>query len=287
MSETYCGKSCAECAHKEELNCPGCLAGPGKRYYGDCSLAKCCADRGHRTCETCQNSGHCGTYRSRASMPEQRIKRRDAELAERKRLAKRAPILGKWLSVLFWLVIPSTVASLMTNENIASAVPALFIPGMILQALTVLAYVIILLQLSKLEPRYQTAAVCYLLGSGATILLNLFTGGENAGWTLLITIPAAIMSMVAKYNEFNAHSEVLVGVDSDLCYQWSLLWKWYIGCYAAILGSVLLIAIAALLGALVMLAAAIGIVVVSILEMVYLYKTANRFRLYAALPPVE
>lgn len=287
MSETYCGKSCAECAHKEELNCPGCLAGPGKRYYGDCSLAKCCADRGHRTCETCQNSGHCGTYRSSASMPEQRIKRRDAELAERKRVAKRAPILGKWLSVLFWLVIPSTVASLMTNENIASAVPALFIPGMILQALTVLAYVIILLQLSKLEPRYQTAAVCYLLGSGATILLNLFTGGENAGWTLLITIPAAIMSMVAKYNEFNAHSEVLVGVDSDLCYQWSLLWKWYIGCYAAILGSVLLIAIAALLGALVMLAAAIGIVVVSILEMVYLYKTANRFRLYAALPPVE
>jgi len=284
MSETYCGKSCAECAHKEELNCPGCLAGPGKRYYGDCSLAKCCADRGHRTCETCQNSGHCGTYRSRTSIPEQRIKRRDAELAERKRLAKRAPILGKWLSVLFWLVIPSTVASLMTNENITSAVPALFIPGMILQALTVLAYAIILLQLSKLELRYQTAAVCYLLGSGATILLNLFTGGENAGWTLLITIPAAIMSMVAKYNEFNAHSDVLLNVDSELSYKWNTLWKWYIGCYAVILGSVLLIAIAALLGVLVMLAAAIGIVVVSILEMIYLYKTAKAFRLYAALP---
>lgn len=287
MSETYCGKSCLECTYKEELNCPGCMAGPGKRYYGDCGLAKCCTDKGHRTCETCQNSGHCGTYRSRTGMPEQRIKRREAELAERERLAKRAPILGKWLSVLFWLVIPSTVAALMTNENIVSAVPALFVPGMILQALTVLAYVIVLLQLSKLEPCYQTAAVCYLLGNGATILLNLFTGGENANWTLLITIPAAILGMVAKYNEFNAHSEVLVGVDSDLCYQWSLLWKWYIGCYAVVLGSVLLVSLAAILSVLVMLAALIGIIVVSILEMVYLYKTAKLFRLYAALPPVE
>lgn len=287
MSETYCGKSCLECTYKEELNCPGCMAGPGKRYYGDCSLAKCCADKGHLTCETCQNSGHCGTYRNRTDMPEQRIKRREAEFAERKRLAQRAPILGKWLSVLFWLVIPSTVASLMTNENIVSAVPALFIPGIILQAATVLVYTFVLLQLGKLEERYQTAALCGLISSGVTILLNLFTGGENAGWTLLITIPASIVSMAAKYNEFNAHSEVLVGVDSDLCYQWSLLWKWYIGCYAAILGSVLLVAIAALLGVLVMLAAAIGIIVVGILEMVYLYKTAKLFRLYAALPPVE
>ena len=284
MPETYCGKSCLECTYKEELNCPGCMDGPGKRYYGDCRLAKCCADKGHRTCETCQTADHCGTFLNRIRMPEQRIQQREAQRAQRELLAKRTPILAKWLSILFWLVIPSAIASFMVNENIAELLPALVTPGMILQALTVLAYVIILLQLGKLGVRYQTAAICYLLGNGSLILMNLLTGGENAGWTLLISIPASILGLVAKYNEFAAHSDVLLNVDSELSYKWNALWKWYMGCYCAVFGSILLVIIAPVLGLLVMLSGAIGVLVVGILEMVYLYKTAKAFRLYAVLP---
>ena len=52
MAETYCGKSCAECTKKEELNCMGCKTGPGRPFGGDCELAKCVRDKGHETCET-------------------------------------------------------------------------------------------------------------------------------------------------------------------------------------------------------------------------------------------
>lgn len=283
MPNTYCGKSCAECTYKEELSCPGCQAGPGKPHYAECDLAQCCQDKCHETCETCQLQPHCGKLRGKERIPEYRIKSREAERANLEKLAKRAPVLGKWLWVLFWLVIPSTVASLMTNEDIMAALPALFVPGTVLQAVTLLVHVFALWQLGKLEERYKTAAVCALAGI-VTTLASLLTGGENEGWTLLITIPAAIVIMVGKYNEFTAHSIVLQGMDYELSNKWSNLWKWYIGCYGAILGCILLVIIAPVLGLLVMLAALVGLIVVGIVEMVYLYKTAKQFRMYAALP---
>ena len=52
MSNTYCGKNCNECTLKEELNCPGCLAGPGA-MGGGCELAACCRTKGHENCSTC------------------------------------------------------------------------------------------------------------------------------------------------------------------------------------------------------------------------------------------
>lgn len=69
MAETYCGKSCLECGQKDVLNCPGCKAGPGKQYGGDCELAKCCRSKGHQECSTCGFNGNCGTLRSKDRMP--------------------------------------------------------------------------------------------------------------------------------------------------------------------------------------------------------------------------
>lgn len=284
MAETYCGKNCAECTYKEALSCPGCAAGPGKRYYTECDLAKCCADKGHSTCDTCQLQSHCGTYRGKERMPEHRIREREAEQAIRDRLAERSPILGKWLWILFWLVIPSNLASLMTNENVAAVIPSLFIPGVVLQGVTVLVYGLILLRLGNMEERYKPAAICCLVSGLVPALLLLLVGNQAGNWTLLLTIPATIVGMVGKYNEFMAHSEVLQDMDMELSEKWEMLWKWYIGCYAAVIGSLLLVVIVPVLGLLVTLAAAIGIIVIDILQMVYLYKTAKLFRLCAALP---
>ena len=50
--------------------------------------------------------------------------------------------------------------------------------------------------------------------------------------------------------------------------------------YGAMLGSILIIVIIPILGLLVTLAAAIGLIVVSILKLVYLYRTAKLFRDY-------
>ena len=284
MAETYCGKTCVECAQKEALNCSGCKAGPGRQYGGDCELAKCCRSKGHQECSTCGFSGNCGTLRSKDRMPEYRLKSIEAEKIREAAIAKRAPVLGKWLWILFWLIIPSSIASLMTNENIAGAIPSVFVPGQILSAICSFVYGFILIRLTSEEERYRTAGICALVSGAVSVLIACISGGpEVPTWTLLISIPAAIVAFVGEYNEFTAHSIVLTGLDNELSEKWSSLWKWYIGMYGAMLGSLLIIVIIPILGLLVTLAAAIGLIVVSILKLVYLYRTAKLFREY----PVE
>lgn len=281
MAETYCGKSCAECAQKEALNCPGCHPGPGRKFGGDCELAKCCTDKGHEACETCGFKGNCSTLRGRESMPDLRRRHQEAEAAQKAAIARRAPLLGKWLWVIFWLIIPSTIANLMTNSTILSIAPALKLPGSILQIACTVAYGVILLKLSAEQSRYRAAGICTLISGAAGILAAIVTGtGETPTWALLFTLPAAVVELVGEYHEYMGHANVLTGVDNALSDKWSKLWGWYMLFMAAIFISVLLTFMIPILGLLVMLASAIGIIVVSILKLVYLYRTAKLFREY-------
>ncbi len=288
MAETYCGKTCAECAQKATLNCSGCKTGPGRQYGGDCKLAQCCRGKGHEECATCSFNGNCSTHRGKDRMPEYRLKSIEAKKIRAAALARRAPVLGKWLWILFWLIIPSSIASFMTNETIAEAIPSLFVPGLVLSAICSFVYGFILVRLTSEEERYRTAGIYTLVGSGLSVLIAFLSSGpEIAPWTLLISIAAAIISLVGAYNEFTAHSIVLTGVDNKLSERWSSLWKWYIGMYGTMLGSLLVIVIIPMLGLLVTLASAIGLIVVSILKPVYLYRTANTFRKCSAGLPAE
>ena len=135
MAETYCGKSCAECAKKEQLDCSGCKTSPGRQFGGDCELAKCVRDKGHETCETCGFKGNCGTLRSRESIPDYRIRKIETEAMRKAAIAKRAPVLGKWLWIIFWLVIPSSIGSIMAHETTAKILPGLLMPGQIINAI--------------------------------------------------------------------------------------------------------------------------------------------------------
>ena len=281
MAETYCGKICAECSKREELNCQGCKAGPGRQFGGDCELAKCVRDKGHETCETCGFKGNCGTLRSCESMPDYRIRKIEAEAMRKAAIAKRAPVLGKWLWIIFWLIVPSTIGGLMDNETTAKILPGLLMPGQIITAICSLTYGAILLKLGSEEDRYRTAGICALIAGGVSAAVAIITGtAEEATWTLLFTLPAAVVAMVGEYNECMAHSAVLSGVDNELSEKWELLWKWYIGLLLGMLGCILLMLIAPVLGAIVILGCAIGTVVVGILKLVYLYRTAKIFREY-------
>ena len=281
MSETYCGKSCTECAQTESLNCQGCKAGPGRQFGGDCELAKCIRSKGHESCDTCGFKGNCGTLRSRDSMPDYRLRKIEAEEQRKAAIAKRAPVLGKWLWIVFWLIIPSTIASFMTHETIVEYLPGLYLPGQILRAVCSLTYGLILVKLASEEDRYKTAGICALVCGVVSAVVAFISGtGETATWTLIFTLPAAVVSFVGEYNEYMAHSIVLTGVDNELSEKWEKLWKWYIGMFGAMIGSILVMLIIPILGALVMIGAAIGTIVVSILKLVYLYRTAKIFREY-------
>lgn len=281
MAETLCGKSCDECNKKEQLNCSGCKTGPGRQFGGDCEIAKCIRSKGHESCDTCSFKANCGTLRSRESMPDYRIRKIEAEEMRKAVIAKRAPILGKWLWIIFWLIIPSSIGSFMSHETIAKIMPGLLLPGQIINAICSLTYGAILIKLGSEEDRYRTAGICALIAGASSTAAAIVNGvSEGATWILIFTLPAAIIALFGEYNEYMAHSIVLTGVDNDLAESWELLWKWYIGLFLGMFGCILAMLIAPILGAIAIFGCAIGIVVVSIKKLVYLYRTAKIFREY-------
>lgn len=281
MQETYCGNVCEECLFREKLQCPGCKNGPGKAWRSECELAKCCSEKGHQACTTCSFRTSCGKLWGRKDEPERRLRRREAEQERRKRMAEKAQLLGKWLWILFWLVIPSNIAGIMTNETVAGLWPELNLPGQILQLAVLLIYGGILMKISCQEERYRNAGICCFLSAGANVLLTVMSVRVAPGWTLAVSIPAMILSLVGEYNEYGAHAEVTRDVDSDLSEKWTRLWKWYIRMYLGLFISIVIVWISSILGLLLALAALIGIFVVSVLKLVYLYRSAKRFREYS------
>ena len=275
MSATYCGKTCAECAKKEILNCPGCKAGPGRPFGGDCKLAHCARDKGHETCATCALKGGCVTFKRRDEMPDYRIRRINEDEKKKTDMARKAPFLGKWLWLIFWLIIPSAIGSLMMQESMVKLLPGLELPGQLIKAVCTLIYGAILLKVSTEEHRYQTAGICALV-AGAFSAISLM----GAPWTGIFTLPAAVVAVVGEYNEYMAHSAVLYGIDHELAWKWESLWKWYIGLYLGMFGCIFVMLITPVFGALALIGCAIGTLVVSILKLIYLYRTAVIFREY-------
>lgn len=285
MAETYCGKSCAECEKKEQLNCKGCKYGPGRQFGGDCKLAKCVMEKGHETCDTCGFHENCSILRSRETMPEDRCRKLEAEAARKAEMAKQAPMLAKWLWLIFWLIIPNSAASILTNQTVVQYIPGLLLPGQIINIICVAVYGIALWKLSETEESYKKAGICRLISGavGLGVSLAVVAAGvtETPPWTLLLTIPAAILGLVSEYNEYKGHAAILVGVDDELSEKWTTLWKWFIGLFLGMLGCIVVILILPILGLLALIGAAIGTLVVAVLKLVYLYRTAKFFREYS------
>ena len=56
MIESRCGLLCAQCAYREQMNCPGCVH-MDKPFWGDaCPVKFCCEGKGHDHC------GQCGDF---------------------------------------------------------------------------------------------------------------------------------------------------------------------------------------------------------------------------------
>ena len=69
--EGICGRMCDACTWKEQLDCPGCQDGPGRRFSGGCPIADCCREKGHTACVTCTFSTGCALRRR--DMPQNRL----------------------------------------------------------------------------------------------------------------------------------------------------------------------------------------------------------------------
>lgn len=282
MAETYCGKTCAECSSREEMNCPGCKLEPGRPITGDCPLARCCREKGHETCSTCSACGHCNTHYNRYQMPQRR--QWEQQLAQQRVEAvnQRAPILGKWLMILFWLVIVGNVVSLLAVEDLAAEMPGMYLAGILLQCACNCAYGLILLRFRDFDDGFRTAGVCALIASLAGLLAALIWGSATQGWGLLLTLPASLVSLLGQQREYHAYAAVLTDVDEDLKERWPRLWKWNIGMMVAVLASTLFLLISPVLWLIMTLITTVATVVVAIMKIVRLYQTAQVFRAWTA-----
>jgi len=278
MTKNYCGKTCTECTLKDALDCPGCKAGPGQ-VGGECELSKCCRSKGHNSCDSCNIQIRCSTFKSRERIPEYRLQMVQAQAEQEAAIARRAPRFHRLLRILFWLIIPGILASILTNSTVSQWLPTLYIPGVILNAACVLVYGIILLFLTPDDFRYRTAGICQIL-AGVISLVTIFLPSDSKFLTLGASAVTLICTLISQYRECNAHAAILAGADNYLSDKWSVLWKWWIGMYAAMFGSIFVAIISPLLSIILILAAAIGILVVFIVKQVYLYQSAKVFQCY-------
>lgn len=280
MAETYCGKNCADYNDRLTISCPGCRVGPGRSLGGECEIARCCREKGHESCDTCINRERCGKFFQRDTMAEYRNKKLEREQETLRTRARKAAFLGERTQWLFWLTIFANVIGLVTIEQVVDLIPAVKVPGMLLSAASSIGYCLILLKMSDEEPRFRTAAYCALATMAVNFLFQTLLGMETL--PLLVSVPTIVVGMIGEYNEFHGFGDALAGIDITLSDKWYGLWKWYLGCYGALFGSIFLMVLIPFLGVVAMFAAAIGILVVAIVQIVYLYRSFRAFQAYGA-----
>ena len=140
-------------------------------------------------------------------------------------------LLARWLSVMFYaeiaLLVMLVVAMIPSLQGISGWI------GRIAQA----AVMVALYQLSGVHGRYWKAFLYFSIA---------FVGGlfQTIAGTTLLTTAASICGLVATYQEYHAHSEVVNAVDYTLANKWVSLFYWEI--VVGLVGSFITIAMVAL-----------------------------------------
>lgn len=236
--------------------CEGCSDDNGKKKSIQCVIAQCSGEKQHASCQKCYERKGCIIYHSV--------------------MTKEAPMLGRWISVLFWLIVPSLVASVLTSESIVKMLPKVELPGQILSVACAVVYGLILLKLSSAHSKYKIAGICYL--SLQIMSVAGYTLKDGSGWYIFLSIVMVIVSLICEYNEIEAHSDVLEDIDDELASKWYGLWIANIVMVAGIIGGTILLFVWEGLGALILIASSICAIVIGVLKLIYLYRTAGVFK---------
>ena len=279
--KSYCGKDCVSCEEYSCNRCSGCKQGPAADYLTYCEIARCCKNQMKTACEGCSVSEDCGILRKREQMPWLRVQAEQTEKEFKAQRRVRSAFYGKWTWVLFWLFIPAYLANLITNSAVADSLAFIRIFGCVLAILTATAEGLILRHISTYEPLFKTASLCVLIGAGVDLLVLLITGTTDAkGWSYIWMVPGIFLEVARYYHEMHGYCNILRSVDHDLSEKWQTLWKLYLITNGLMVAGILLLALLKGLALLAVVIGLIGAFVVSVLLLVYKYKTAKAFRLY-------
>ncbi|MBQ7935353.1 MAG: hypothetical protein IJ333_03280 [Clostridia bacterium] len=213
--------------------------------------------------------------------PEREAQRRAQQEEEKKALClSRALQLEKWMRLLFWLVIGANIVGLFSSDTMAEIFPVFYWIITVFSSLCGVLYALILWKMSKIENLYQSAAYCALAGTALALVGAIISFGILGKLlALLLSLPGVVFTLAGEYREYMAHAAVLEGIDPELPTKWRTLWKLYIGFLLAAFCAAFLV-IFPLIGGLVLIGSIIGLLVVSIMKLVYLYRSAEALRIY-------
>ena len=196
-----------------------------------------------------------------------------------------AAVLAGRLWPLFWLIVPGTIAGFLSDEALSAHWPDLALLGEILGILCSVVYGLLLLSLARVNGGYRAAGACTLFVVAAGVIVQVLTGSGDPhnverSIALILTFLSGVAALVGEYTECTSHAEVLEPVDMALSQRWRRLMKWYVGLFLGTFAGILVALFSQWLGLLVMTASTVGSLVVAILKLVYLWRTARTFREY-------
>lgn len=189
---------------------------------------------------------------------------------------EKARELSRKLNVLFWVGVIVAVVDLIKSDSLVSAVCGII-------------YAVLLIMMGRLNGFYKKSGVIVFISMGVTVIwlvvttAALFTYGIGAMgiyMAILVTIVIAVLTIYGAYCEIKGHSACLEEVGNPLADTWMTIWKWLLAGYVCVgIGMVMLFIVPAL-GTIASLAGGIIMFVISIVKLVYIYKTMAVFRDY-------
>lgn len=208
------------------------------------------------------------------------------ELAEQK--VKNAGLLGKWVTVMFWLQILALVTEVLTGDTMKGVSLYVYYFGVISGYVLMVVNSIILVRLKKVEDWFGKAGVCYLVSGLGGVLVALLDMSKAEALSTLLMILFLILQIRGNYDECTGYEIVLRDADFKLSQKWALQWILEMVCSIGIIVSIVLCGIGlgvgvlpfTIIGGVLMLLLMIAGFVVGILRLIYLYRTAETFREY-------
>ena len=276
MSVGICGKNCGfeTCELREELNCPGCRMGPGNEMYGDCPIAACSRARKTDGCDVCPARPGCTENATKELIPHRRKTGYAAKVAREAVMSRRAPYMKRLLWMLFWFTILRAVGF----STIFEEGTRMYRGFLCLEDALGIAGAMVLIGLAREERGYRIPGYILAVRSVHDFLFHLLSsGGVGPGWELLNALFMPFVEIVFLYFLLTAHAALAPDVDVSLVGKWLKLRKWYLICLIGIQVCSYAYVIFPILFTIAVVVFAVMYIVVSILDLVYLYRMAKGY----------
>ena len=134
-------------------------------------------------------------------------------------MANNKALFLKWMKILFYIHCVSLVAYLI---GLLPLIGSLF--GWVAPVVTVIS-IFCLYSLAPVNERYKKAAIL----SAVAFVLSVIMKFSGIGFIIgLIFIVCMVCNLVAMYQEYGGHSDVLVTIDNKLSKNWHTLFNWQV-----------------------------------------------------------